>query len=424
MEHEGRATPSVDPVSGALRPTGGRDREPILDVLRGFALLGILLVNIELMRGADLYRVLAGTPVEPESGADAVLHFLTGWLVAGKFLSSFAIMFGIGAALIAMRSWRLGRSPRGLLLRRYGLLLLLGLVHMVLAFPGDILFAYGLAGLVLLAFVGVRAGTALWWAAGILAVLLALGLGLTALGVLGPDAAGGDPAAGGFFDERREQAVSAYHEGTYRDVLVANAWQALVVQSSTVILLPWIVALFLVGYAIGRSGMLADLAAHRHRLRVAMVAGLAAGLPLNVATGFLGPLSLGSGVQPDAAGSTIALVAMLGQVVGAPLLAVGYLAAVALLCLRIGPLRPLAATGRMALTAYLLQSVLALVVFAGLDLYDRLGPTEGLLVVAGIWAVLLVACPLWMRHFRFGPVEWLWRSLTYGARQPLRARSA
>lgn len=424
MGHQGRTAPSVDPVTGGLRPTSGRDREPVLDVLRGFALLGILLVNIELMRGADLYRVLGGEPVEAESMADAVLHFLTGWLVAGKFLSSFAIMFGVGAALIAMRSWRLGRSPRGLLLRRYGLLLLFGLAHMVLAFPGDILFAYGLAGLVLVAFVGVRARTALWWAAGILAVLLALGLSLTAVGVLGPGPPEGDTPAGDFFDERREQAVSAYQDGTYRDVLVANAWQSLVVQSSTVVLLPWIVALFLVGYAIGRSGMVADLRAHRHRLRAATVTGLAAGLPLNVATGFLGPLSLGSGAQPDAAGSTVALLAVLGQVVGAPLLAVGYLAGVALLCLRVGPPRPLAATGRMALTAYLLQSVLALVVFAGFDLYDRLGPTEGLLVVAGIWAVLLVACPLWMRHFRFGPLEWLWRSLTYGARQPLRARSA
>jgi hypothetical protein len=65
-------------------------------------------------------------------------------------------------------------------------------------------------------------------------------------------------------------------------------------------------------------------------------------------------------------------------------------------------------------------SLLALVVFAGIGLYDRLGSAQALLVVAGIWTALLVACPAWMRRFRFGPVEWLWRSLTYGQRQPLR----
>ena len=68
----------------------------------------------------------------------------------------------------------------------------------------------------------------------------------------------------------------------------------------------------------------------------------------------------------------------------------------------------------MTLTAYLLQSVLALAVFGGLRLYDRLSSTSALIVVAAIWALLLWLCPLWLRHFRIGPAEWLWRSLTYG----------
>lgn len=109
-----------------------------------------------------------------------------------------------------------------------------------------------------------------------------------------------------------------------------------------------------------------------------------------------------------------------GQIIGAPILAIGYLSALALLCLRIGPIRPLAAVGRMSLSAYLLQSVLALVVFSGFRLFDRLSPAQGMLVVLGIWTVLLVVCPLWLRSFRFGPVEWLWRIWTYGRRQPIR----
>jgi uncharacterized protein len=93
---------------------------------------------------------------------------------------------------------------------------------------------------------------------------------------------------------------------------------------------------------------------------------------------------------------------------------------VALLVLRFGVPRRLAATGRMALTAYLTQSVAALVLFAGFGLYGTLGSATALLAVAGIWALLLIACPVWMRRFRYGPVEWLWRTATYGQRQPMR----
>ncbi|MEX0658692.1 MAG: DUF418 domain-containing protein [Egibacteraceae bacterium] len=408
----------AEPTSTALRPTRAAQREPILDVLRGFALLGILIINIELMRGADFYRLVGGEPVAAGGAADRVVHFLSGWLVAGKFLSSFAILFGIGAALIAMRAWRAGRSPRRLLARRYGVLLLFGVAHMVLLFPGDILFAYGLAGMVLLAFVGVRARTALWWTIGILTVQLLIGLGVTAFA---PDAPADDPVAAGvarFVERHAEQTLTAYQDGGYGAVVAANAWQSLLIQPSTLLLLPWVVALFLLGFAVGASGLLADLPAHRRGLRTAMVTGLAVGLPLNLPAGFVGPLSVG-GVAPG--GDVGALLAVAGQVVGAPALAVGYLSALALLCLRRGPMRRLAATGRMALTAYVLQSALALLVFAGFGLYDRLTPAQALLVVVAIWVVLLVACPLWMRHFRFGPLEWLWRTLTYGQRQPLRA---
>lgn len=413
------------PASGTLGPATERQREPILDAVRGFALLGILLVNIELMRGADLYRLFAGGNVEDAGAADGATQFLVGWLVEGKFLSSFAILFGVGAALMTGRASRAAYPPRLLLLRRYGVLALFGLGHMVLLFPGDILFAYGVAGMLLLPFVGVRARTALWWAAGILGVLLVLGVGVTVASGLASDGPADDPLAAAvedFVAERQEQAVAARQEGTYVDVIAANVGESVLVQASTISVLPWIVALFLVGFAVGRSGLLGDLAAHRHRLRTAMITGLAVGLPLNLPSGLLRRPVVGPGAPIGAGVDVVEVLATVGQTIGAPVLAVGYLSAVALLCLRVGASRPLAAAGRMALTGYLLQSVLAAVVFVGLGLYDRVTPAQSLLVVVAVWALLLVVCPLWLRHFRFGPVEWLWRTLTYGQRQPLRRR--
>lgn len=379
------------------------------------------------MRGPELFRLLAGEPRADGSQADSVATFAVGWLASGKFISSFAILFGIGAALIVTRAEQRGHAPRGLLARRYGILMAFGLAHMVLLFPGDILFVYGVTGMILLAFVGVRPRTALWWSAGLLggvALLTAFFVGIGAL--LGDvEVADDDPfvtAVEDFAETRRAQAVEAYTDGSYGQVIVANLWQAGFVQAGQLFVIPWVLGLFLFGFAVGRSGMITNLREHRGRLRRAAAVGLGLGLPLNLILGMVGPLATEGTLSGGGEVTGLMAAASVAELVGAPVLAVGYLSAIALLALRVGVFGPLASVGRMALSAYLLQSVLALVVFAGFGLYDQLTPASGLLVVAGIWVVLLVVCPLWLRAFRFGPVEWLWRSLSYGRRQPMLRR--
>jgi uncharacterized protein len=141
--------------------------------------------------------------------------------------------------------------------------------------------------------------------------------------------------------------------------------------------------------------------------------GLAVGLPANLILGWFGPL-VGFSAAPWSETSWVLRWTALAQVLGEPLLAVGYLCALTLLWLNRGVPRPLAAVGRMALTAYLLQSALSLAVMHGLKMYDQLTTASALIVIAAIWTVLLIACPLWLRAFRMGPAEWVWRSLTYG----------
>src|SRR5688572_21417483 len=112
-------------VPGSAVPlTPQSNREPILDVLRGFAILGILLVNIQFMRGTAW--MVTPPPDSPEGSrftAERLVEFIIGWLASGKFLSSLAIMFGIGAALMARRSLAAAGSARPLLLRRYCVLM-------------------------------------------------------------------------------------------------------------------------------------------------------------------------------------------------------------------------------------------------------------------------------------------------------------
>ena len=417
------------PPGAVVTPTSGSEREPILDVLRGFALLGILLVNVALMRGPELYGIFAGELPDPSTGIDRVADGAVSWFAAGKFVSSFSILFGLGAGLIVNRSLAAGRAPRGLLARRYAWLLLFGLAHMVLLVPGDILFVYGVTGMVLLAFVNVRPKVALWWSAGLLAAVTLVTTAFAALagvfeGMAG-DAAAEDPfttAFEDFFSRRQEQAVAAFTEGSYLDIIVVHAWQSLFIQGGQLFVIPWLLGLFLFGFAVTRAGIPLNLREHRATLRRAAIIGLGLGVPLNAVLGLVDPLMLISGGAGDGINTGLLVAITFVQQAGAPLLAVGYLSGLALLSLRIGPIGPLAAVGRMALSAYLAQSLLALVVFAGFRQYDQLSSAGSLVVVLGIWIVLLIVCPLWLRAFRFGPAEWLWRSLTYKRRQPMRRR--
>ncbi len=258
----------------------------MLDLLRGAALLGITLVNVQLMAGPAVFALFAGDPL-PDAGPGA--GFVRGainLLATGKFVSSFSILFGLGAAMIALRAVEAGAHPGRLLARRYGLLAVLGLAHMVLLFPGDVLFIYGFSGFVLLAFLRVRARTALIRAAGlILLSTLAFAGATTAQAVLD---ASPDPAWMAEVAAREAAALEAYAAGSLPGILATNAFLALWIQLDQLVALPWFLGLFLLGLAATRSGMVADLAGHRPRLvrltQVCLPLGLVLNLPQVVAS--------------------------------------------------------------------------------------------------------------------------------------------
>jgi uncharacterized protein len=406
-------------MSERAAPTAPSERQPVLDVLRGAALLGILLVNVQFMAGPGVAEVLLGVGDLTVTAAERIVGGAIGWLVAGKFISSFAILFGVGAALLADRALAGGRAPRRLLARRYGLLILAGLAHMVLLFPGDVLFAYGVTGLVLLAFLRARDRTLAVW---VVALLALSAVTLVSATLLGAEAAL-DPATSELLSGALADAEAAYAARSYVGVIAWQATLALLVQSSALVSLPWILALFLIGMLAHRRGYALDPTAHRAALlRIARVA-LPVGLLLNLPLLLTGPVAETATVAD--ASLPVLVGASLANAIGAPVLAVGYLAGFAVLIVdrgaQRGLRRRLAALGRIGLTGYLLQSVLAQVVFFGFGAYGRaelLGePILAMLAfVLGVWTVLLVVAPWWTARFRHGPFEWLWRWGTYGAR--------
>ncbi len=192
-----------------------------------------------------------------------------------------------------------------------------------------------------------------------------------------------------------------------------NAWIQL-------FLAPTVLAMFVLGLAAGRRHLTLGTEDHRALLRRVLAWGLAIGLPVAALS------ATGAALLPTL--SALMCVWVNGTVAG-PLLAMAYGSGIALLWQRPGwqrLLRPLAAMGRTALTNYLLQSVIATLLFYGygLGLARRVSPSLAIVIVVAILAGQLLVSGRWLRRYRFGPAEWLWRTLTYGARQPLRRAAA
>lgn len=410
----------------ASSPTPPSERLRTVDVLRGVAVLGILFVNMLWFSGPELYWGLLGE--RPWSGgldraADAFIRFAAD----GKFITMFSFLFGLGMAIQVQRAEAREAHFPSLYRRRLAGLLLIGLAHGLLLWHGDILTAYAVLGFVLLLFQGRRDVTLLGGAvAGVLlpVLLLAAFTGLAALARLSPEGAG-DVAAG--MEEQRaafaaaaERSLQAYGEGSYIDTLAQRAQDFGFMWEHFLFWLPPILGLFLLGLWAGRKGLAADPTAHRPLLRRTAFVGIGLGGAANAWYAY--------GTLESSTGLGLGLMSLSFDVahgIGAPLMGVGYLAGMALLAessrlQRV--LEPFAAVGRMALTNYLAHSVIATTLFYGygLGLYGEVGPAAGLLVTLGIFALQLAWSPLWLRHFRYGPVEWAWRAATYGRLERLR----
>lgn len=431
------------PLAEAAAPVAPPQRIALLDTLRGFALLGILPMNIPTFAFsyyAYMYPPLSGGFPGPDMYAWAFGHVF----FEMKMMTIFSMLFGAGVVLLTSRHARRGSPATALFLRRSAWLAIIGLLHAYLLWYGDILFSYALCGLVVFAMRRARPRTLI--TVGLLLMLIPtlvnLGIGaamhelraaaLEATAALDPGEA---PHRGGaveawegfrssFYPTAETVAAErAAREGGFLDYLRMNAPQALEMQ--TFLLLLWgvwrITGAMLLGAALLKLGFL-DGRASTRACAMLGVGGLAIGLPLAALGACLTIADHFDIVMLFLRDSQLNYWASLPA-------ALGYTGCIALL-VRSGALTGLlsvfADIGRMALTNYLAQTILCLLLFTslGLNLWNQLSRVELWGCVIAIWLVQAIVSVLWLRRFQFGPAEWLWRSLTYGRLQPLRATPA
>lgn len=386
-------------------------RFALIDALRGFALAGVLLVNLG---GFSLYYFMddAARAALPTAGFDRWAWLLVQIFAQDKALTLFSLLFGVGIAMQVEQA-RAAGTGIGPILRRLAVLLAIGLVHAHLFWWGDILTIYAVLafGLVALRRLPDRAF-----------LIGGMGLGLLWF-LLAPIAARLTP------DDWPAQArvyADAYAifsgddpAATLRQNIAVAHWMWLDMWG----VLPFVFARFLLGYWIGRTGLLQDPAAHRRLLRAVVIVCGGIGLAAVVAIEWI-----------DAAHLTDALLSggRLGEFglrllrrIGPLGMGLGYAAGFALLFLRPGWqrwLRWLAPVGRMALSNYLAQTVICLALFYGVGL--GIGSSGGYWTRLLVWTLLfgaqIVASHAWLARFKLGPMEWLWRSAAAGRRLPMR----
>ena len=386
--------PSLPPV---LTPETARDTN--LDAVRGLAILGLIFVNIASFASVDPYWDWLGRPKEGPTATRAA-DFLIDWLVAGKCVTLLCFLLGVGLALQRKRALAAGESFGGLAARRLGVLLALGGLHIVFLWHGDILFTYALLGFGLLALHRFPP-IALRWIAG-------AGMTFTVLLLGGCSLLTGDETDAELLAkwETFLRGMETIHQqGPFHKTALVRIGEAVVMQAAMLLITPFSLGLVLLGYDAVQSGW---FPVQGRRWPTGLVGTLGAGGVI------LSGVCAWITVHWPASSLAVPAALVLGMPAAAMLGAV-YLQA--LLNLREGLIqRVLARVGRTALSNYLLQSLCAAIVFHhwGFGQYGRLSHDRVLLIALGIVAVQLAWPVWWLRLFRFGPMEFLWRKLSYG----------
>jgi uncharacterized protein len=424
-----------------IAPVTAAERISSIDVLRGTALLGIAIMNIVfsgLPMAADWNPKVSGGATGPNLGAFLLQYVL----FDGKFRGIFSIMFGASSYYLVSRAVSRGAGIQAaeVYYRRTLWLMLFGIVHAYLIWHGDILYPYALLGLILFPLHKARPKWLLV-TAGVCVLIMS-----------------GYQIVQGFRVQKThrlameaEQAVAQHKTPTEEQKAAQTEWENMrkyvnpskddlkkehemysgsyfhLVAKRAALVKEWhgtpfymsgwdMFTMMIVGIAFARTGVLAAKRSTRFYTWM-LVGGYGIGLPIGSIAAYL---AWNQGFQP------LQTVFVFTTYQTARIaMTLGHMSALLLLCkagLLAGLQRRLAAVGQTAFSNYIAHSLVYGFVFYGygFNLFDKLQRYQLYYVVLGMWVFSLVASPIWLAHYRFGPLEWCWRSLTYWKRQPMR----
>ena len=406
-----RLAPNVTSTfnAGNVSTSPVRERIQALDVLRGVAVAGILFANVLVFFGLTFMPPDRAAAL-PTVDADRIGLFLERVFVEGKFYSVFSLLFGIGFGVQLARG---GDAVLPRFKRRLRILLAIGAIHAFLIWAGDILMLYALLGFTMPWFARKSNRELLRWTVILLAVPTALYVVAVAVSMLVGSGAAQSTQPGSGVPANILKFFEAMGSGGFKDAFIGNLvflagrWADLF----ATVRFPKVLGMFVLGLWTVRTGLALSPSDHRATLVRWSLLGWGVGLPANIIAAWA--FEHWDYLPPSVGG----LLGTAMQGVGVPMLALGYAATVALLVVDGRRLITVfAPVGRMALTNYVMQSIICVVLSYGFGfaLWWRVGASRAMAIGAAIIVLQIPLSAWWLSRFRFGPIEWIWRRLTYG----------
>ncbi|QQK80683.1 DUF418 domain-containing protein [Salicibibacter cibi] len=391
------------------------ERIHTLDIIRGIAILGIVLANM--MHFKSLAQLNSFIFVDGHQLPDGLFNqfstlFIT-FFVEGKFYPMFSLLFGLGFYIFYERLLQKDLRANRVFSRRLTFLIILGLIHLIFFWHGDILFTYGVTGFFLLFFISRHPKTMMIWSVVLLAVsslVVSFFMAMNGWFMQFGEQTGIIPASE--FQEMNEETLTVMAEGGFWEIVGFRFSESIFTVFGNIFVVPTILPLFLIGLYMGKTGMFHDVGAHLGRWKKICIHSLWIGLLFSVLT---------TAMMHDLTPIPAYIAYGLGfgmRIFTGPILMLFYVSALVLLLrkeTRQKIMKPFASVGRMALTNYLMQTLILVFIFHGygLGLFGQVGSGAGLLISVGVYVLQIIISTLYLKTFNQGPMEALWRKWTY-----------
>lgn len=403
-------------------PVLQNERSDILDSLRGFAILGIFLDNIFGFTGYGFFTqsMREALPAWP---ADGILGLCELAFVKGKFYSLFSLLFGIGFSIILIRNEQKGINPLKIFYRRLVILLLIGAGHLFLLWEGDILMLYALIGMLLPLFRKCSDKALLIWTA----VLILSPILIDVVKVLLHFKAGDfleNFAIG--IDNKNGLGGDEFRKYLYKDGSGWQEWRnwqqsgffwrySYIIESNRI---PKVLGMFLLGFYAGRKMIYQQLEKYVLLFKKLRKWGFLIGIPTSIALAYFE-------IDEKDIPHPLGLIETSLYAISVVPLSLAFVSSICLQWIKKKgntKWKLLAPVGRMALTNYLMQTIIGITLFygVGFGLGGNIGPSIFFPIAFGIYILQIIYSNLWFKYFNYGPMEWIWRQLTYWKRLPLR----
>ncbi|MGG1696256.1 DUF418 domain-containing protein [Bacillus zhangzhouensis] len=377
------------------QPMSLRDRVHFLDIVRGFALMGIILVN---------YFLIVDSAKGFDMEANDVFHNLVNWFASGKFITLFSFLFGVGFMIFMDRAAQKVDSPNKLFARRLTILLGFGLLHVTFVWIGDILAYYAVAGFLLLFFYKRTAKTILYWLITLFVIQLLTPFFTTLLNTISTGSSGKPDFA--------DFELSSHNSLTYL-ASIGDRWADMVTMASSSFFTVYsMFFMFLLGVYFVKMEFFKHMEAKKAIWKRIWLICTIAFLITQGSTIITAVNPFENTLWMD----TISALEQNGGLTGSMF----YMSSLAMLFLHVpqlrGALMVFTKVGRMSLTCYLLHSIIGTMLFLkyGAGLVDHLQPAGTFFMAIGVYVFLVLFSTFWLKRFKYGPMEFIWRQLTYG----------